>query len=130
MGITKLRHVYIHRFLLWSRVIIDDFDIISVALGPSEEADTPLIINSNAHLACPIAYRSLLFPCRNMPVPQADPQVRSPAATASSKAGMHWASTADAPDCHIHAMQEEHAVIDPVRLIPIFRMGGAADRKE
>jgi hypothetical protein len=37
MGITKLRHVYIHRFLLWSRVIIDDFDIISVALGPSEQ---------------------------------------------------------------------------------------------
>jgi hypothetical protein len=34
-------------------VIIDDFDIISVALGPSE-ADTPLIINSNAHLPCPI----------------------------------------------------------------------------
>jgi hypothetical protein len=33
-----------------------------------------------------------------MPVPQADPQVRSPPATASSKAGMHWASTADAPN--------------------------------
>jgi len=58
MGITKLRHVYIHRFLLWSRVIIDDFDIISVALGPSE-ADTPLIINSNAHLPCPISFQSL-----------------------------------------------------------------------
>jgi hypothetical protein len=39
-------------------VIIDDFDIISVALGPSE-ADTPLIINSNAHLPCPIPFRSL-----------------------------------------------------------------------
>src|SRR5262249_16000073 len=52
MGITKLRHVYIHRWILWSRVIIDDFDIISVALGPSE-ADAPLIINSNAHLPLP-----------------------------------------------------------------------------
>jgi hypothetical protein len=49
---------YIHRFLLSSRVIIDDFDIISVALGPSE-ADTPLIINSNAHLPCPIPFQSL-----------------------------------------------------------------------
>jgi len=39
-------------------VIIDDFDIISVALGPSE-ADTPLIINSNAHLPCPIPCQSL-----------------------------------------------------------------------
>jgi hypothetical protein len=39
-------------------VIIDDFDIISVALGPSD-AHTPLIINSNAHLPCPILFQSL-----------------------------------------------------------------------
>jgi hypothetical protein len=39
-------------------VLIDDFDIISVALG-SSEADAPLIINSNTHLPCPIPFHSL-----------------------------------------------------------------------
>ena len=74
--------------------------------------------------AAAVAYRSLLFPCRKMPVPQADPQVRSPPATATSKGGMHWPSTTDAPGCDIQRCgNREHAVIDPVGPIPIFRMG-------
>src|SRR5262249_11516839 len=68
-----------------------------------------------------VAYRFLLFPCR---MPQAGPQVRSPPATATSKGGMHWASSADAPGCDIQRCgNREHTVIDPVGLIPIFRMG-------
>jgi hypothetical protein len=56
MRITKLRHVYIHR-LLRLGVIVYDLDIVSIALGPSE-ADTPLIINPNAHLSCPVSFQS------------------------------------------------------------------------
>jgi hypothetical protein len=44
-------------FLLRLRVIIDDFDIVGVAPGPSK-ADTPLIINPNAHLSCPAPFQS------------------------------------------------------------------------
>jgi hypothetical protein len=36
-------------------VIVHDLDILSVALGPSE-ADTPLIVDSNAHLSCPVSF--------------------------------------------------------------------------
>src|SRR5215831_3018782 len=35
-------------------MIIDYFDIVGVAFGPSE-ADAPLIIDPNAHLPCPIS---------------------------------------------------------------------------
>jgi hypothetical protein len=38
-------------------VIIDDLDIFGVALRPSE-ADTPLIINPNAHLSCPVPFQN------------------------------------------------------------------------
>jgi len=39
-------------------MIIDDFDIVGVAFGPSE-ADAPLIVDPNAHLPCPVTFQSL-----------------------------------------------------------------------
>jgi len=38
-------------------MIVRDLDIVGVALGPSE-ADTPLIVDPNAHLPCAIAFQS------------------------------------------------------------------------
>jgi hypothetical protein len=39
-------------------MIVRDLDIVGVALGPSE-ADTPLIVDSNAHLPCAVSFQSL-----------------------------------------------------------------------
>jgi hypothetical protein len=38
-------------------MIVRDLDIVGVALGPSE-ANTPLIVDPNAHLPCAVSFRS------------------------------------------------------------------------
>jgi hypothetical protein len=38
-------------------MIVRDLDIVGVALGPSE-ADTPLVVDPNAHLPCTISFQS------------------------------------------------------------------------
>jgi hypothetical protein len=43
--------------LLRLGVIVRDLDIVGVAFGPSE-ADTPLIVDPNAHLACAVSFQS------------------------------------------------------------------------
>jgi hypothetical protein len=43
--------------LLCLGVIVRDLDIVGVALGPSE-ADTPLVVDPNAHLPCAISFQS------------------------------------------------------------------------
>jgi hypothetical protein len=38
-------------------MIVRDLDIIGIALGPSK-ADTPLIVDPNAHLPCALTFQS------------------------------------------------------------------------
>jgi hypothetical protein len=38
-------------------MIVRDLDIVGVALGPSE-ANTPLIVDPNAHLPCAVSFQS------------------------------------------------------------------------
>jgi hypothetical protein len=37
-------------------MVIYDLDILSISLGPSE-ADTPLVVDANAHLPCSIPFQ-------------------------------------------------------------------------
>jgi hypothetical protein len=37
-------------------MVIYDLDILSISLGPSE-ADTPLVVEANAYLPCPIPFQ-------------------------------------------------------------------------
>src|SRR3974377_1136776 len=53
MGIANLSHDHILLFTTRGSVVVHDLDIRSVPIEPSK-ADTPLIVDPNAHLSCPI----------------------------------------------------------------------------
>jgi hypothetical protein len=57
MRIVKLRHDFVLR-VAGASVIVYDFNIPGIVIGPSE-ADSPLAIDPDAHLAGAIAFENL-----------------------------------------------------------------------
>jgi hypothetical protein len=53
MGIANLSHDHILLYATRGSVVVHDLDIHSVPIEPSK-ADTPWIVDPNAHLSCPI----------------------------------------------------------------------------
>jgi hypothetical protein len=53
MGIANLSHDHILLFTTRGSGVVHDLDIRSVPIEPSK-ADTPLIVDPNAHLSCPV----------------------------------------------------------------------------